>query len=362
MPQYNTILQDLFDHNDWANAKLFQLCAGLTDEQLDQPREMGFGTLRNTVFHNLEAEKLWLERWQGLPWRPLQADANGRTISAIAEEARAVAEQRNALLQQESESDFARVVKFQDLKQREYEFPIGVLINHVTNHGIHHRAQALSYLKQFEVTVPGGLDYLFWKIAYSSCGLPEESIAPLSQFGLETQSGPGTIPKFDRKFVQSYFTYNDWAMDHILAAAGGLSAGGIEEEFGLGAGSLQKNIQHMIDAERWWVANWQQENAPFPHGEDPRSLVDMQSLLDEVRKQRNDFIEGLDSEAADRIVHITAGGPVSCFRVTESLLQLCGHGTHHRAQCLNMLRQAGCTPPPIDLIVWLRENASQFAS
>lgn len=358
MPQYNSILQDLFDHNDWANSKIFCLCQTLSDEQLDQPREMGFGTLRNTVFHNLEAEKLWLERWLGQPWRPLEADANSRTIGEIEEEARAIAQQRNELLHKESESNFSRVVEFQDSQQRDYKFPIGPLMNHVANHGVHHRAQALSYLKQFGVTVPGGLDYLFWKIAYSSCGLPQESIAPLSQFGLETQTGPGTIPQFDRQQIQNYFDYGDWALDHVLAATGSLPTEAIEQPFDMGMGSLQKNIQHMIDAERWWIANWQADNSPFPRGEEPRSLSEMQSLLEEVRKERNTFIAGLTSESADRIVNVTAGGPVSCYRVTESLLQLCGHGTHHRAQCLNMLRQAGGKPPGIDLIFWLRESAA----
>jgi len=46
----NTILEDLYRHNRWANAHIVRLCDGLTDDQLDQPRELGFGTLRNTVF------------------------------------------------------------------------------------------------------------------------------------------------------------------------------------------------------------------------------------------------------------------------------------------------------------------------
>jgi uncharacterized damage-inducible protein DinB len=39
------------------------------------------------------------------------------------------------------------------------------------------------------------------------------------------------------------------------------------------------------------------------------------------------------------------------------MIQLCGHGTHHRAQLINMLRHSQCSPPACDYIVWVRETA-----
>ena len=56
-------LEDLYGHNDWSNARIVTQCQRLTDAQLDQPREMGFGALRNTLFHILAAEEIWFERW-----------------------------------------------------------------------------------------------------------------------------------------------------------------------------------------------------------------------------------------------------------------------------------------------------------
>ncbi|MCC6360105.1 MAG: hypothetical protein IT450_15280, partial [Phycisphaerales bacterium] len=43
------------------------------------------------------------------------------------------------------------------------------------------------------------------------------------------------------------------------------------------------------------------------------------------------------------------------FPLGVTMLQLCCHGTHHRAQCLNMLRHVGATAPPLDVAVLLRE-------
>ncbi len=351
-----SIYQDLFDHNDWANQRIFQLCADLRDDQLDEPAEMGFGSLRNTLFHNLEAEKLWLERWLGQPWRPLQADAEGMPVAEISSQAQDVAKERNEMIAREEHSKFSRVVEFKDSREVSNKFPIGPLLHHVANHGIHHRAQALNLMKRHGQTVPAGLDYLFWKMSRPSCALPAESLEPLRAYGLEAATAEGRIPQFDAIIVERYFTYSEWAMTKVLEAAADLDDAHLDQVFEMGMTTLRKTMQHMLDAERWWLDNWQRDLSPFPREEVKRSLSELTELFRDICRLRNSFIQSLDGESANRIVNVTAGGPSTCFRVVESLLQLCGHGTHHRAQCLNMLRHLGAKPPAIDLIVWVREH------
>ena len=352
------ILQDLFAHNDWANRKLMKLSLDLTDEQLDAPRQMGFGSLRNTWFHLREAEKLWLERWQGEPWRPLQNDAGGQSLESIAEEMETLARDRNELIDREAESQFGRVVDFKDSQQNRWSFPIGDLLNHVSNHGIHHRAQILSFLRGFDRRVAAGVDYLFWKMAYPTCEQPEESLAPLRQYGLEVATGTSKSLAFDRSRLQAYFSYADWAMDQVFRVVGTLDESLLDLEFQLGMGTLRKTLQHLVDAERWWVQNWESEHAEFPRGEVPRTFEQIQELYQATIASRNGKVADLNADEANRIVQVTAGGPITRFRVIESMLQLCGHGTHHRAQCLNMIRQVNNNPPAIDLVVWLRDRGS----
>lgn len=352
------VIQDLFHHNDWANQRVSQLCEDLSDEQLDESRNMGFGSLRNTLFHILEAEKIWLERWLGESPRAFATEAEGMPISEIAEQSRRVAKKRNQVIAEEAATDFGRVVQFVDSRGNPGGYPIGHLMNHVSNHGIHHRAQALSYLKAFRKTVPGGLDYLFWKIASPSCTLPEASLEPLRKFGLEAATSSGSPPRLEAGRIKSYFAYNDWAMGRIFEECRVVEESQLDRDLNLGMGTLRKNLQHMIDAERWWLRNWERDRSSFPRGEPPRPLGEMQALFAETSERRNDFIDSLDETAADRIVFVTAGGPETCFRITESLLQLCGHGTHHRSQCVNMLKQLGRTFSWIDMIVWVRENDS----
>jgi uncharacterized damage-inducible protein DinB len=40
------------------------------------------------------------------------------------------------------------------------------------------------------------------------------------------------------------------------------------------------------------------------------------------------------------------------------MVQVCSHGTHHRAQALNMLRRLGAPVSELDLILWSLTAAS----
>jgi uncharacterized damage-inducible protein DinB len=46
-------------------------------------------------------------------------------------------------------------------------------------------------------------------------------------------------------------------------------------------------------------------------------------------------------------------GVVRHFPLAVTMLQTCTHGTHHRAQALNMLRHLGATVPSLDYLVSL---------
>jgi uncharacterized damage-inducible protein DinB len=85
---------------------------------------------------------------------------------------------------------------------------------------------------------------------------------------------------------------------------------------------------------------------------------ELSSQWQRIRAERNRFIESLDDTSAQRVVTALIGRMKSRVPVIESLLQPCGHGAHHRAQLINMLRQCGVIAPAGDYIVWLRKSAA----
>lgn len=345
---------DLYQYNDWANRRIFQLAENLTDEQLDLPRPLGLGSLRATLFHQWAAEQIWLERWQGLPWREFPIDPQGIPLADLQQRFQQVSRSRWEMIHSAGEDISSRQIRYLDWKKNEHQNRWMDLLVHVANHGIHHRAQALQYLKRFGRTVPGGLDYLFYKIANPSAPPIAESMESLRQMGLAVAEGQGRQVHWQRSAWQDYFAYYDWANDQLWPLVSQLDQSQSHRDFQMGVGSIHKTLCHLRDAEKWWLSIWSDRNDGFPKYNPEETWKDLRADWQMVAAQRNEAVAELDDSMAARVVIATpAKSKVAC-RVAESMIQLCGHGTHHRAQLVNMLRQLEITAPPLDYVVWAR--------
>jgi len=352
----HTIPEELFHYSAWANSKLFRLCESLTDEQLDQHREMGFGSLRNTLFHILAAEEIWYERWTLAPSRPIPTDAAGMSIREIELRLQHLDQQRRELMQTEQSNQYCRVIEYRDAKGNPWSNPLLELVMQVLNHGVHHRAQALNYLRSFGQTLPGGIDYIFWRFAHPIIRQEEATRSAMQQYGLELESSTGALVPFDARIIEPYFAYGDWANRCLLDLAGQLDDQGLDHVFPVGLGTIRKTLLHILDAERWWISNWTHGPSAFSHSPETTSLASLRSQWSEVISQRSDFLTQQSVATTDRIVTALVGSMPVRVMVIESLIQLCTHGTHHRAQLINMLRHSGLKPSGIDYIVWLRSQ------
>lgn len=348
-----SIIEDLFRYNDWAHGKLFRLAEGLDDAALDAPREMGFGSLRATLFHILAAEQIWLERWQGIPWRPFPTDPAGASLAEIEAGLKRAAADRRSLVDGERESKWRRVVSYRDSKGVAYERRLDDLLVHVANHGVCHRAQALNMLRGLGRTVPGGLDYLFYRLATPSVRQTAETIATMRGYGLEVDVAPGVEVAWDPERTTRYFAYGDWANGQLMDLAGALEEATLDRAFEMGMGTIKKTLAHIFDAERWWLANWTIGSTPYEHTPATIGLAEIRERFQDTARHRNEFIAGLDDAGSQRIVAAAVGPMKVATQVIESLVQLCAHGTHHRTQVVNMLRQVGVKAPPLDYGVWL---------
>jgi len=52
------ILEKIFEHNNWANLRIIQACAALSDEQLDaEPLSATKGSIRLTLLHLVNSQR-----------------------------------------------------------------------------------------------------------------------------------------------------------------------------------------------------------------------------------------------------------------------------------------------------------------
>jgi len=348
-------ITDLLAYHGWANQKLLDRCRSLTNEQLDREEPIGPGTLRKTLYHVWGAETLWLSRWKGVSPTSFNVE-EGVPIDELAARFEMLHAARDGFLAEEKPPDLSRIVTYRNLAGVEGSQPLLDLLMHVINHAVHHRAQAIHFLKLSGVKIPGGLDYIFYRIAAPTIEMPEASRERFRGYGLEVGESLAAPVKHSPELVQLYFDYGDWCMARMIGHAAELGDAELDRDFNIGMGTLRKTLLHIFDAENWWRTNWRGEKKPFEKLPEDTPIARLRQLWESGAMERNRFVASLDAERMTDWVDIDFGAGPMTYRVGESMLQLGVHGTHHRAQAINMLRRLGVSTGPTDLVVFLRER------
>lgn len=333
----STVLE-MFKYNDWANDWLMNTAAALDDEQWDRPFEMGMGSLRKTMQHLYQVERLWLERWKGVMQPPLPSPDDVSTTHKLRQCFGTVMKDRGAFVDQLGEAGLARTISYRNVKGEQFSNRFGDMMHHVCNHGSHHRAQALNMLRRLGVKV-SNIDYLVMK-RREAPETPQPTYAP-------------TI-------LRAFFAYGDWANGRMLDAAQALGDDQLDKPFEMGFGTLRRTLSHIRDAEQWWSQNWLEgPERPFPGADAGISLGALRQSMGEIAAARNAFLaRATDGDLQNPVSALVRPGMTLTFPLGASMVQLGFHGTHHRAQVVNMLRHLGATVPPLDFIVWVREQSA----
>ncbi|HLI12223.1 MAG TPA: DinB family protein [Alphaproteobacteria bacterium] len=155
--------------------------------------------------------------------------------------------------------------------------------------------------------------------------------------------------------------YNAWANRRLYAACAQLPDVEYHKPRLAFFGSIHGTLNHLIVGDRIWLGRIT--------GEDSGLKALDQILYDDLvslRKAREaedarliTIVDGYDDAALDRLLayHTTRGEPQKT-RLAWILAHLFNHQTHHRAQVHDMLSQTLVPPPPLDLILYLRETAA----
>jgi uncharacterized damage-inducible protein DinB len=153
----DNFLVKLFEHNNWANQKIFEACATLSDEQLDAaPRSVTKGTIRRTLEHLVNSQRGYL----ALLAMPVEVRRQAATavigITDLQESARVSGEGLLALAKGDRKPFHSRL----ETTDGFYTEPWVVMLQ-VINHATEHREQIKSMLSDLGITPPSidGWDY-----------------------------------------------------------------------------------------------------------------------------------------------------------------------------------------------------------
>ncbi len=158
-------LTNLFSHNLWANVQLLEVCAKLSDAQLDTAISGAFGTIRNTLVHIVTSERSYFSRISTGQRFDSPADAPPMTLTEMLASAHATGQ---GLI------EWAPKVQPSDSVQIDWDgvmtpVPLTVILTQVINHATEHRAQIMAILTQLGIEPPS-LDS--WSYFAVQNGLP----------------------------------------------------------------------------------------------------------------------------------------------------------------------------------------------
>jgi uncharacterized damage-inducible protein DinB len=151
----------LYRYNQWANARILDTTARVTEEQFLAPASLPHGGLRGTLVHALSAEWIWRQRWEGTsPTRVLKPD-EFPTFDALcsrwAEEEAQLMRFVDGLTDERLKLPF----DYNNTSGKPFSRILWQAMAHVVNHGTQHRAEAAALLTDLGHS-PGDLDLIIF--------------------------------------------------------------------------------------------------------------------------------------------------------------------------------------------------------
>jgi uncharacterized damage-inducible protein DinB len=140
-----------------------------------------------------------------------------------------------------------------------------------------------------------------------------------------------------------------------LQACASLSTEQFHQVFEIGPGSLHNTTTHIMGAMRGWtdtLLGTPDARHRLEKDGKQRTVPDLMALLDEVA---GEFERVARAYPLDGVMTAVRAGVSYEFPRGTIITHVLTHGTHHRAQGLNMLRRLGVSPLPLSSVLeWIR--------
>ena len=162
-----------------------------------------------------------------------------------------------------------------------------------------------------------------------------------------------------KELLQQLSAYHMWANNLLIDVIKNLAPELHRKEVPSSFNSLQKTVLHMWSAESiWWQRMKLQERIIAPAD---NFNGNMQDILEGFKTQNSQWNEWIIKAQTHHLEHVfqyqNLKGEHFKQPIYQMLLHLFNHGTYHRGQIVNMLRQLGIEKiSQTDFIVWSRKR------
>jgi len=151
-------------YNAWANRRLYDAAAGLSDAEYRADKGAFFKSMHGTLNHLLATDRIWMKRFTGEGEAPdrldaiLHEDFDGLRAAREAEDRRIV-----SWISGLDEDTLKGVIRYRRVSTpEEFVQPLMPALDHWFNHHTHHRGQAHAILTSLGKAAPE-LDLLYYQ-------------------------------------------------------------------------------------------------------------------------------------------------------------------------------------------------------
>jgi uncharacterized damage-inducible protein DinB len=166
---------------------------------------------------------------------------------------------------------------------------------------------------------------------------------------------PGRLALLDQ--FKTFARYNSWANQRLYAACALLDDQAYYADCGAFFGSIHRTLNHLVLTDRIWLGRL--EGKPFAVTGLDQVLYEDRAELRAAREAEDLRVERVvggfsEAQLSGDLEYKTTKGAPQRTNLGLVLSHLFNHQTHHRGQVHDMLSQAGQSPPPLDLLLFIR--------
>jgi uncharacterized damage-inducible protein DinB len=141
---------ELFRHNLWANLRLLDACAELSEDDLAATAPGTYGAVRDTLTHLIASEARYVGEFTGKPPETRPEELPFAGFELIRASATASGEELIEIAEHTQPADTLKVI----YREEPYEIPASLVLIQAINHATEHRAHIVTTLSQRGVKTP----------------------------------------------------------------------------------------------------------------------------------------------------------------------------------------------------------------
>lgn len=331
-------LTALYDYNYWANRRITETAARLTEDQRHETL-FTIGAVHKTLVHTVGAEWVWRQRLEhGVSPPALLQESDLPTFDALLQRWDEEEAAMRTYLASLTDADLTRVVHYRTTGGRDWDNPVWFILAHLLNHGTQHRSEVAAMLTELTYS-PGDLDL-------GDVALPSQANADVTE------------PVMPDEFLRILYDYNYWAHRRLLDTAARLTdAQRCEPVFAIG--SIHDTLAHALGAEWLWQRRLGQQGSPtaLPDAVASGDFDALRAVWGEEEPAMRALVAGLtDADLAADIDYRTLRGQAGRGVRWWLLAHVLNHSTQHRSEVAAMLTELGASPGDLDMIVYWRQR------